>query len=366
MNECKLSKKFLQYTMLTYIAIVAILITLTPYSFSEANILFSKDITIESLLVGYIYTFTDNYFFLRLPFFIISVFSLYFFTKVTEGYFKAWSSYYNLSIFVYLLTPGIFLSFILVNYATIPIFLTLMFIYAYNKNIKILELLSLVLLFFTHSAQFVLFVAVAIYSYKDKKMWLVVVSLVMILLSSITSKYAINGVPKGHLTQLIGIYAAIFSPLLFVATVFALYKNATSKSRDLLATIAIVAFTLSILLSIRQKIRITDFSVFFVIAAPLVVLQFKNSLEVRLPEFRKSYYLVCKIILLVLLLETFTVVMHYPLYKFSTNRNWIIDNSIYELPNVVKSLKKRNIKCKKKISNKTKALYKYYGIKECK
>jgi len=366
MQECKLSKLFLQYFIIGYILIITILMVITPFSYSEANILFNSGTILESFIVKYIYTFSSNPFLLRLPFFIISILSLFFYMKILENYFKKWSSYYNLSIFIYIITPGIFLSFILVNYATIPIFLTLMFIYSYYKDNIILEIISLMLLFFTHSTQFVLFVAVVIYSYKDKKWWLVIFSLTLVLLSSITSKYAINGIPKGHLIQLIGIYAAIFSPLLFLSMIFTLYKTLTNKNRDLLSTIALTAFILSILLSIRQKIKITDFSVFFVIVIPLVVLQFKNSLEVRLKEFRGSYYFVCKIIVLVLLLETSVIIMHYPLYKYSPNRKWIIDNSIYEVPIIVKSLKKHNIRCKKVISNKEKTLYKYYKIEECK
>ncbi len=366
MKECKLSKKFLEYFFIIYLLTILTLMWFTPLSYSEADILFSKDFTLEKAVVNTIFQFTNNHFLLRVPFFIISVVSLYFFIQILKSYFKRWDSYYNLSIFIYLLTPGVFLSFIIINYATIPIFLTLLFIYGYKKESIFLEIASLVLLFFTHSAQFVVYVAVAIYAYKDKKWWLLILSLLLILFTSLASKYSIGGVPKGHLIQLIGIYAAIFSPLLFLTTVFALYKSAISKHKDLLATIAITAFSLSVLLSIRQKIKITDFSVFFIIATPLVILQFKNSIEVRLKEFRRGYYFVCKVIVLVLLLETSIIILHYPLYKLSPNKNWIIDNSIYQIPTIVKSLKNSNLKCKKVISNREKALYKYYGIEECK
>ena len=365
MKECKLSRKFLQYFLIAYLLLITILMWVTPLSYSEADILYSTDFTLEKVIVNSIYQFTHNHFLLRMPFFIISIISLYFYIRILDSYFQRWDSYYNLSIFVYLLTPGVFLSFIIINYATIPIFLTLMFIYAYKRENILLEILSLVLLFFTHSAQFVVYVAVAIYSYKDKKWWLLILSLILIIFSSLASKYSIGGVPKGHLVQLIGIYAAIFSPLLFIATIYALYKSAISKKRDLLATIAITAFTLSILLSIRQKIKITDFSVFFIIATPLVIQQFKNSIEVRLKEFRRGYYFVCKIIVLVLLLETSIIILHYPIYKLSPNKSWLIDNSIYQVPSIVKSLKNKNSKCKKVISNKERTLYKYYGIEEC-
>ncbi len=364
MRECNFSTKFINFFIFIYILITLILLYFTPFTHSEANILFSTDFTIEHFITNNIYKFFKEYFVLRLPFFIISIASLLLYKEILKSYFK-YDKYYNLSILFFLLTPGIFLSFILVNYATIPIFLTLFLIYSYKKDKIFFIILALVLLFFTHSAQFVVYIALILYAYREKKWFIVLISIILILFASVSKTYPIDGIPKGHLIQLFGIYAAIFSPLLFLASIFAIYKVATSRKKDLLWYISTTAFTLSIILSIRQKIKITDFSPYFVIITPLVVSVYKNSIEIRLKDFRKGYYLICKIVLIVLLLETSTIAMHYVLYKVDPSSKFILDKSIYKIPNEVNLLKKNGKKCKYNISNKEKALYKYYNISKC-
>jgi len=365
MRECLISKRAIKYFIALYLIIISLLAYTTPLSYSEADILF-RDNSFESTITQFIFSYTHNQFFLRLPFILISILSIYLYLELLKKYFKEWSSYYNLSIFVYLITPGVLLSSILVNYATLPIFTTLLFIYANQKNSKLLEVLSLVLLFFTHSAYFVIYIAVIIYSYRVKDLWTLSISTILLIMSLIYPTYSIGGIPKGHLLQLIGIYAAIFSPLLFLAILFSLYKSYRYLKNDLLVIISITSFILSILLSIRQKIKITDFSVFFIFSTPLLILTLKKSIEVRLREFHKKYYLICKIVISVLLLETFIIIMHHPLYIIAPQVDWLIDKNIYSIPSIVKSIKSTNKECKKVIPKKAKNLYKYYGIEECK
>jgi len=51
---------------------------------------------------------------------------------------------------------------------------------------------------------------------------------------------------------------------------------------------------ISIALSIRQKIVVTDFTPFIVVSAPLVIMVFKKSVSIRLPIFRRKYYIYVK------------------------------------------------------------------------
>ncbi len=366
MFTCSISKRWIILFIIFYFFLVSFLIYFTPLSYSEANILYSNDITIESIIAKFIYKLTNNIIYIRFIFFLASIISLYIFSKIIKKYFITWDKYYNLSLFVYIFVPGIFLSFILINYATFPILLTLLLIYAYEKDIKILIITSLVLLLFTHSAQFVIYIALIITSFKDKRIWVLVLSLVLLIISSFISSYSIGGVPRGHLLQLFGIYSAIFSPLLFLFIIYTVYKMAIQKDRDLLMNIIISSFLLSIILSIRQQIKITDFSVFLVIAIPLSILIFKNGIEVRLKEFRRTYYLVCNIILINILIETIAITIHYPLYKYFSKKVWLIDYNIYKIQENAKKLEKNSKECKKVISKREENLYKYYGILKCK
>ena len=302
---------------------------------------------------------------MRLPFFILSIFSLFIYMHILEKYFKKDDIYYNLALLIYILIPGITLSFVLINYATIPIFLTLLIIYANDRENNLLLVIASVLLLFTHSAQFVVYLALAIYGYNKKKWWMVLLGVAFLLLASIVSTYDIDGIPKGHLMQLVGIYAAIFSPILFLVVVYSIYRTAIKGKRDLLWYIVFSAFAISILLSIRQAIKITDFAPFVVISIPLVVAAFKDSLAIRLREYRQFYYYICNIVLIVLLLETSMIFLHYPLYKFTPFKELLLDSSLYEIPKKVKELKAKGKVCKDEINSHNITLYKYYGIKKC-
>jgi len=365
LTECNFSNRLRTNFLFLYFLLIVALLFFSPFSQTEANILYSSNGTIETLLAQELYTFFHTPWSMRLPFFLFSLFSLYLYIKIVENYFKKDSFYYNLAFILYLLVPGITLSFVLVNYATIPIFLTLLIVYANLKENKTLIISALMLLLFTHSAQFVVSLSIALYGYNKKKWWLVVVGILFTLLASILSTYDIDGIPKGHLLQLIGIYAAIFSPILFLIVVYSIYRTGIKGKRDLLWYIVTTAFTVSLLLSIRQAIKITDFAPFMVIAIPLVVGTFKESLAIRLPEFRRFYYFVCKIVIGVLLLETSMIFLHYPLYRFTPYKEILLDSSMYEIPKIVERLKSTGKVCKDEIKSHDITLYRYYGIKRC-
>ena len=364
--ECNFSNKFRNIFLFLYVALIATLLFLTPFSQTEANILYSQNITIESFIVQKIYKYFHTYWSMRLPFFILSLLSIAIYMRIIEVYFKKESIYYNLALLVYLLIPGVTLSFILVNYATVPIFLTLLILYANIRGNRLLLIITSVLLLFTHSAQFVVYLALAFYGYKKKEWWLFLLGIAFVLLASVVSTYDIDGVPKGHLTQIIGIYAAIFSPILFLVVVYSIYRRAIKGSFDLLWYIVATSFIVSILLSIRQAIKITDFAPFVVLAIPIVVTIYRDSLVIRLPEFRRFYYILCKTVLTVLLLETSLIFLHYPLYKYTHFKEILLDSSMYEIPKIVKKLKQKGKVCKDEIDNHDLTLYHYYGIQRCK
>ncbi len=365
MGKCEISKRAIDSVTILFLLGVLVLLFMTPFSQTEANILFSRHITIESFLVRNIFQYFHSDWSMRILFFLFSVGSIVLYRSILESYFEKNSSYYNLALLIFILLPGVTLSFILVNYATIPIFLTLLIVYSYKKEFNILLVLAMVLLLFTHSAQFVIYLAIVLYSYQKKRWWLTLLAIGFILLASSVSVYEIDGIPRGHLVQLVGIYAAIFSPTLFLLVVYAVYKVAIRGDKEILWYIVVTALTISVLLSIRQAIKITDFAPFVVISIPLVVTVFRDSLAIRLKEFRKIYYLVCNVIVLVLLLETSVIFLHYPLYRYTPVKELLLDTSIYEIPQIVEELKDKGKVCKDEISKKDYTLYLYYGVARC-
>ena len=365
MSECRYSVKFINIFLVVYLLFVLILIFFTPFSQTEANILFSQHKTIETEIIQFIYSYIPDYWAMRLPFFGISLLMLYFYKQILKPYFKIGDNYYNLALFIFLLVPGIALSFIIVNYATVPIFLTILALYANLRKNYILFLLSLVLLLFTHSAQFVVYLAIALYGYGKKERFYFTIGVAFTIIASIVASYDIDGVPKGHFVQLLGIYASILSPILFLVVLYTIYRTAIKGTKDLLWYIVTTALAVSVLLSIRQAIKITDFAPFVAISIPLVIVQLRDSLAIRLKEFRGFHYFVCNAVLLVLFLETSAIFLHYPLYKYTQFKELLFETSMYEIPQSVKELKKSGKVCKDEISNHDSTLYKYYGITRC-
>jgi len=365
MKDCKLSKKFTIFFIVVYIFVALLLLNVTPITYSEANILYSNQITISSIISQFIYKFNSNIIFVRLLFFLISIYSLYLFNYISKEYLIN-TNYNNLSVLIYLLIPGVFLSSVIVNYATVPIFMTLLFIYLHIREKKFIELIPLVLLLFTNTASFAFYIAVATYSYKKKDWLLLFVSTVMFFIASVYSNYPIDGIPRGHLLQLFGIYGAVLSPLLFIFMVYSFYRIGVKEEKTLLWYISTTLFVVSILLSIRQKIKVTDFTPYIVIAVPIVVAVYKNSISIRLKQFRKIYNNICYLVLTMLLLETSLIALNYPIYAIFNKTLWLIDKNIYNIPTKIKKLEKKSIKCINSINNRDVNLYKYYGIKECK
>ena len=364
MLKCKIEKRFFYIFLFFYIAASAILMFATPFTQAEANLIFNNNFTLTNLIINFLYPQIDNNL-IRLPFFVLSLISLLIFYKIIKSYFKK-EEFIYLTLFVYLLTPGLFLSFIIVNYATIPILLTLIFIFAYKKDYKILQIVVLVLLFFTHTAQFAFYIAILLYSFKKREWHLFITSGLMFLLSSVEATYPIDGIPRGHLLELFGIYGAVFSPLLFIAFVYSIYKIGLKGKKDILWYIAATVFSISILLSIRQKIRVTDFTPYIVIATPLIIQVYKDSISIRLKKFRKFYYTICLTIITVLLLETSLIIFHYPIYKFLHIDLWLIDKSIYKIEKNALILKKEGKNCINKVRKRDINLYRFYNISKCK
>jgi len=365
MHNCFINEKVYRTIILVYIATAFWLSYFTPLTPSEANIFYSHENYITNLIVKFASSFTDNKFIIRVPFLILSILSLILYSQIVKRYFDS-EQYRYLSIVLFILTPGVLVSFIIVNYATVAIFLILLFIYAEQRKNIILEIIALVLLLGTNTAQFAVYIGVLFYAYRKKDWLLFIVSFLLLIFSVILAKYPIDGIPKGHLLQLFGIYGTVLSPFYFIFLLYALYRVGVKGKRDILWHIALSALFLSIILSIRQKIIVTDFTPYLVIAAPLAVEVYKNSVSIRLKLFKRNYIRLCKIIFTVLLLETLLIVFNYPIYIISDKKLQIVNKNIYKIEKLANKLKKSNINCLKDIKHREINLYKYYGVTLCK
>ena len=111
-----------------------------------------------------------------------------------------------------------------------------------------------------------------------------------------------------------GVYAAAFSPLLFLYYMYALYRITIKEKKELLWFIAMGAVAFSLLLSLRQRVPLEDFIPFAVIAVPLMVRVFFNSFRVRLPRHRRWHSSLLMIVVFSLSINFVLTVFNKPIY----------------------------------------------------
>jgi hypothetical protein len=173
-----------------------------------------------------------------------------------------------------------------------------------------------------------------------------------------------HGVPKGYFLDILGVYSAIFSPIVFVYLFYVLYRRFISQQRDQVWFIATTAFMISLMLSFRQKINLEYFAPYLMVALPLAAQTFVSSYRIRLKLFRKKYKAMFFIALAFLVLNSMVVVLNKELYLLLKNPKKHFIYSMDIAAPLARELKKQGVDCIKSDS-KMQLRLRYYGIGEC-
>ena len=323
--------------------------------FDDSNILY---------YITYISTniFGNNNFALRLPFVLFYTASSILFYNITDGYFRhQWDRVIALSIFMVL--PGVNSSALLVNESIVVIFFTLIYLYSY-KVTKQHNYFLLFLFLFVDNSFAILFLSLFIYSLNKKDNKLLVISLILFGLSMSIYGFDMGGRPRGYFIDTFGMYATIFSPILFIYFFYSIYRVGIHFKKDIYWYIAITALMLSFIFSLRQKIDIADFAPFTVIAVPIMVKLFMHSIRVRLKEFRKVEYSIAVVSIVILVLNFFVLVFNKQFYRFMDDPSKHFIYKYHTTQELAMRLKDLGIE---KIDTKNKQLQqklKYYGIEK--
>jgi hypothetical protein len=290
---------------------------------------------------------------LRFPSLITGFLSVIVFYKIAEIKFKR-EKEVIFATYIFMLIPGMIISSVIVNKSVYLIFLTLLFIYTYEK-IRIISYLLIISYVFIDKSLISLYLALIFYSiYKNDTKFLIF-SLILLAVNANYFEYKIHGKPKGYFIDLFGTYFLIFSPLVFVYFLYALYKNLSYK-KDLIYFISATAFFLSIILSFRQRIKIDDYAPYTLAFIINMVNIFLKSYKVRLPRFRKFY----KLLFIVLFLSLIIFDIALFLNKYTPARK--LSYSFYFIKPLIKILKENKIdyiSCNNKKLNK---IFNFYGL----
>ncbi|WP_228130315.1 glycosyltransferase family 39 protein [Aliarcobacter cibarius] len=281
-------------------------------SYKEALNLFVNESVLSIITNISTYIFGQNDLALRGPFVIFYVLSSFLMYKITKNYFKYEKDRF-INIVIFMTLPGVLSASLLVNTAIIVIFFTLIYIYYYQTYQKHLYVILPFLLLVDNSFA-ILFLSLFFFSFKTKDRLLLYLSVTLFFLSLYIYGFSTDGKPKGFLIDTVGIYSAIFSPVLFLYFLYAIYKVAFSKDTNLVWYISFTALILSIIISFRQRVYIEDFAPFVVIFLPMMLKMFLNAYRVRLKEFRKAYNILAILIIFMLFINVFLTFINKPLY----------------------------------------------------
>lgn len=311
------------------------------------------------------YDLLGGFFGLRLFFIIIGFISILLYFQMSRVYMSKKSDVY-LSTAIYMLLPGIITALVLANISIVVIPLVLLYILAYSREWFWPQALLMFFIFLIHDASVIFFVAILLYALIHKKITLTLLSgFFLSLFIWIDRGVEIGGRPSGHFADMFGLYAALFSPLVFIYFFYTMYRILLREDKNILWYISFVALLASLILSVRQRIIVTDFAPYVIISVVLMLDTFNKSLRIRLPEYQKWYRVGFYIVISVLMITSLTTIFHKALFSLMKNPKKHFAARIYEPYWLSSRLKKQNIECYDapniRIANQ---LY-FYGIKQC-
>ena len=331
-------------------------------SYYEADIYFNKNNLLHYIVNLSTVIFVQNDFFLRLPMIVMHSIGAFLYYDVSKSLFKKPSDQiWNLLI--YLLLPGINSAAIMVDGAGLVLFLLLVFLFLYKHNRSFSYVLLPIYVFVDASFAF-LYLALTFYAMEKRQTTLLFSSIMLFGVSMYMFGIEIGGHPNNYFLNTLGLYAAIFSPIVFIYLMYALYRTFVKEEHGLLWYLGTTAFMFSLLLSFRQQMKLEELAPYILVTTPIMVKTFISSYRVRLREFRKKYRLLLMIGMSFLVFSTVTIYMNKFLYLVISKptKHFVYNNHVAK--ELSEQLKEMQIEGVSTQDTRLQLRLKFYGIKE--
>ncbi len=332
------------------------------YFEDKGNFLFLNHSLLYYLTHFGTFVFGQNDFGLRIPilfFHFLSCILLYILAlKYTKTHFDS-----LLALLLFVLLPGTVASALLVNEASIVIFLTLAIICAYEYEKKWIFYPLLILALFIDKSFNILFLTFFFFGIYKRNSFLLTLALVLFGLSISFYGFDTGGRPRGYFLDTLGIFAACFSPLVFIYFFYVVYRLTFKEQKSLLWFLMSVTFIFCSLLSLRQKLYLEDFLPFCVICTPLLIKTLMASYRVRLPQFRLRYKIFIECSIIFLLFCYFVIIGNQILYYFVSDPKYNFANNYHLAKELSKEFKKQEI-FELRVGTSLQPRLRFYGIKD--
>jgi hypothetical protein len=174
----------------------------------------------------------------------------------------------------------------------------------------------------------------------------------------------IGGHPANYFLSTLGLYAAIFSPFIFIYLIYALYRTGFKEERNIVWYLGTTAFLFSLLLSFRQQMKLEELAPYLLVATPIMVKTFLSSYRIRLREFRKGYRIMLVAAFGFLLFSTLTIYMNKILYLFiaTPSKHFAYNNHVAK--ELASELKRAGITALLTQDKRLQLRLRFYGIGE--
>ena len=359
-----MKKQHFLYLLVLYVIAVFYLAISTPITPHEANLFFTSN-DVVSTLMHWGDSLIGGFLGLRIFFIFFGFLSLLFFHKLSCNYFTRDKDVY-LATAIFMLLPGILTGFTLANISIVVLPLVLLFILLHEENIYWPLPFLMLILFFIHEASIIFFVAMLWYAVmqKDKRLGIAALAFLVAFIT-LAKGIEIGGRPSGHFVEIFGLYAAVFSPLLFLYFFYTMYRILLREKKTLLWYISFTALAFSLVLSVRQRVSITDFAPYVMVSVVLMLDVLNNSMRVRLPIFQKYYRRGFYVVIGMLLLSTTIIVFHKSTYLFLDKPEKHFASKIYKPYYLAQEIKEKEMPCFNEARGRERYQLRYYGVLLC-
>jgi len=329
----------------------------------EAYILYHSNSFLHYLIQFSLQLFGQNDYALRLPMIVLHLLSVLLLYRVSRPYVKRDSDRLWL-VFVYILLPGVISSALLVDNAAVMIFVLFFLLYLYQTGSRFLPLLLVAPLMIDGAFAFLYF-ALFIYALHRNNTFYMALNLLLFSVSLYLYGFDTMGKPSGHFLDTLGLYATIFSPVVFVFLVYVLYRKMISKEYDITLYVGGVTFVVSLLFSFRQRIHIEHFAPYMMLLLPLAAQTFFSSYRVRLRVFRGRYRILLAAGFSILALHFFLLLLNKGLYLLLDDPKTHFAYKTHIVKELSSELKTMGITCVSAPSQRMQERLEFYGIEAC-
>ncbi|MFG5142199.1 hypothetical protein O8I45_10260, partial [Campylobacter lari] len=170
-----------------------------------------------------------------------------------------------MSVVLFILLPGSVASALLINESSIVIFFTLLILVLFEYKKSIFFYICLVFSLYIDGNFAILYLAFFFFGIYIRDKILIGVALLLFAIAMSVYGFDTSGKPQGYVLDTLGIFAACFSPLVFLYFFYVIYKMLFQKDKPLLWFIIATTFIFCLIFSLRQKLFLEDFLPFCVV-----------------------------------------------------------------------------------------------------